>query len=85
MIQNGQFDVPQEKGLPPGTYVVEISAPDTKGPLVVHKSAPGEPALPPTARERIPPEYNSKSKQTIEVTADGDNHFDFDIRSRPAA
>jgi len=79
MIHDGKFQIPQEKGLPPGTFHVEISAPDTAAPLVVQKSAPGEPALPPTAPERIPPEFNSNSKQTVEVTADGDNHFKFDI------
>lgn len=83
-IRDGEFYVPQEKGLPPGMYRVEISSPDSKGPLVVHKSPPGEPALPPTARERIPPEYSSDSKHTIEVTADGENTFDFAINSRPA-
>jgi hypothetical protein len=84
MIENGQFTVPQEKGLPPGTYVVEISAPDPKAPLAVHKSAPGEPALPPTAPERIPAEYNSKSKHTIDVSGDSENHFEFDIHARAA-
>jgi hypothetical protein len=84
MIQNGKFHVPQEKGLPPGAYRVEISSPDTKAPLVVYKGAPGEAALPPTAPERVPPEYNSNSKQTIEVTTDGDNRFVFDIVRRRA-
>jgi hypothetical protein len=79
VVRDGKFHVPQEKGLPPGTYRVEISSPDTAAPPVVYKSAPGEPTLPPTAPERIPPEYNSKSKQTIEVTTAGDNNFKFDI------
>jgi len=81
-IKNGKFHVPQEKGLPPGTYRVEISSPDTRAPLVVYKGAPGEPALPPTAPERIPPEYNFNSKQTVEVTSAGDNDFKFDILRR---
>ena len=85
VIENGEFRVPRSKGLPPGTYAVEISAPDTKGPPVVHRSAPGEPALPPTAVERIPPEYNSQSKHTIEVSADSENHFEFDIQGRAAS
>jgi hypothetical protein len=84
MIQNGEFHVPQEKGLPPGTYRVEISSPDTNAPPVVYKSAPGEPALPPTAPERIPPEYNSQSKHSVDVTADGGNHFKFEIAGRAA-
>jgi hypothetical protein len=85
MIQKGKYHIPQEKGLPPGTYRVEISSPDTKAPLVVYKGAPGEPALPPTAPERIPPEYNSNSKHTVEVRVDGDNHFAFDIVRRRGA
>ncbi len=83
-IAKGEYAVPQEKGLLPGTYLVEISSPDASGELVVHPSAPGEPTLPPTARERIPAEYNSNSKQSVEVTADGENHFDFNIQTRAA-
>ncbi len=26
VVENGEFDIPQEKGLPPGTYQLEISA-----------------------------------------------------------
>ena len=83
VVENGEFDIPQEKGLPPGTYQLEISARDTNAPPVVYRGAPGEPPLPPTAPERIPPEYNTNSKHTIEVTADGDNHFVFDIVNQP--
>lgn len=83
MIHGGKFHIPQESGLPPGTYRVEISAPNTKVPPIAQKVAPGEPALPPTAPERIPAEYNSASKHTVEVSADGDNEFKFDIASRP--
>ncbi|MEX0610712.1 MAG: carboxypeptidase-like regulatory domain-containing protein [Pirellulales bacterium] len=85
MIENGQFTVPQEKGLPPGTYAVEISSPDTKATPVRPKVGPGEPALPPMAPERIPAEYNSKSKHMIEVSADSENHFEFDIQGRAAS
>ena len=85
MIEQGEFLIPQEKGLPPGTYVIEISSPDPSAPLVVYPSAPGEPALPPTAPERIPAEYNSKSKHTVDVSKDGENHFVFEINSRSAS
>ncbi len=84
MIKNGKFYVPQEKGLPPGTYRVEISSPDTAAPPVVYKGAPGEPMLPPTAPERIPVEYNSNSKQTIELATGGNNDFKFNIVRRGA-
>ena len=81
MVQNGEYNIPQEKGLTPGTYHVEISAPDNAAPPIMVRATPGGPGIP-TQPERIPPEYNVDSKQTIEVTADGDNHFDFDIVSR---
>jgi hypothetical protein len=84
VIENGQFTVPQEKGLPPGTYVVEISSPDASAPPVRARTAPGEPAMPALAPERIPPEYSTEGKHTIDVTADGDNHFTFDIKTRAA-
>jgi hypothetical protein len=84
MIHNGEFYIPKEKGLPPGSYLVEISAPDPSAPLVVYRGAPGEPTLPPTAPERIPAEYNVNSKQTVNVTTDGDNHFVIEIASRPS-
>jgi hypothetical protein len=80
-IANGQYQIAQEKGLRPGTYRVEISAPDNSKPAV-SSSAPGQPRGPATAQERIPAEFNDKSKKTVEVTADGDNHFEFDISTR---
>lgn len=80
-IANGQYQIPQEKGLRPGTYRIEISAPDNSKPAASY-TAPGQPRGPATAQERIPAEYNTNSKKTVEVTADGDNHFDFDISVR---
>jgi hypothetical protein len=85
VIENGEFTVPQEKGLPPGTYVVEISSPDANTPPVRPRVRPGEPPLPPLAPERIPPEYNTEGKHTIEVSADSENHFEFDIQTRAAS
>jgi hypothetical protein len=80
-IQNGEFQIPVEKGLPPATYHVEIYSPDTKAPPVSYASPPGGPKMPPTAPERIPAEYNVNSQKTVAVAADKDNHFDFDIAS----
>lgn len=81
-IESGEFNIPQEKGLPPGTYFVEISAPDSSAPLAVYQGGPGQPRLPPTAPERIPAEYNAN--RTVEVTVDGDNNFKFEIDRRRA-
>ena len=84
MIKDGVYDIPQEKGLPPGKYRVEISSPDTKAKPIVIRSAPGEPQAPPMAPERVPAEYNVNSTKTIDVDAAKDNAFNFDIASRPA-
>jgi hypothetical protein len=83
MINGGYYKVPAEKGLLPGIYRVEISAPDNAAPPVMVRSSPGGPGSP-AAPERIPDEYNSDSKHTIEVAAGADNHFDFEIASKRA-
>jgi hypothetical protein len=83
MIQNGQYLVPQSHGLPPGKYHVEINAPDPKAPPIMVSAKPGGPAIP-VAPNRIPPEYNRDSKQTIDVTQDGENHFEFTIVGKRA-
>ena len=83
LIQNGEYLVPQEKGLLPGKYRVEVTSPDLDAPPVMVRDTPGGHGIP-AAPNRIPPEYNVNSQQTVEVTADGENRFVFDIVSKPA-
>jgi hypothetical protein len=83
VVQNGEYRVPAEKGLTPGSYHVEITAPDSNAPPVMVRATPGGPGIP-VAPERVPAEYNVDSNKTIEVSAGGDNHFVFDISSRSA-
>jgi hypothetical protein len=80
LVQAGRFQIPKAKGLLPGKYHVEINAPDDKAPQVLVGAGPGQPGIR-TAPERVPDEYNIKSKQTIEVKTGGDNNFTFDIVS----
>jgi len=80
LIQNGAYHVPQEKGLLAGSYQVEINSPDSAAPPVLDR-----PSGMLMAPERIPAAYNTESKRTIEVSIDGDNEFDFEISSKPAA
>ena len=75
LIRNGAYRLPAEQGLMPGRYRVWISATE---PLPELKE-PGASA-PPT-RELIPPEFNARSTQTVEVTDKGPNRFPFDIPS----
>ena len=46
-IANGQYQIPQEKGLRPGTYRVEMSAPDNSKPAAstAGRDSPGPPPL----------------------------------------
>lgn len=72
LIEHGNYEIPQAKGLPPGKYLVVINAADESAPR-----APGG-----GARELIPMEYNVSSQVTVDLTVDGENHFPFDIVSK---
>lgn len=82
-VHDGAYLIPQEKGLLPGQYHLEIHSPDDKAPPVRVSATPGGPSIP-VAPDRIPAEYNVKSDKTIQVTADGPNEFDFAIVSKQA-
>jgi len=72
MLQEGRFHVAADFGLPPGTYKVKISSPET----------PANPEMIggyPVNVERIPAEFNKNSKLVIEVKPGGGNVFDFSI------
>jgi len=77
MIQDGRYSVPESHGLRPGVYRVRLysSAASSAGPA---PQFPGESG--PPAKERIPPQYNSKSTLTAKVTEDGPNEFNIEIR-----
>jgi hypothetical protein len=83
LIQDGEYRIPQEKGLAPGTYRVEISSPDTSAAPVADRGNPRGPGLM-AAPERIPAKYNVESDKTVEVTAEGENRFPFEIVGDPA-
>lgn len=68
-IKDGEFDIPAAKGLPPGEYLIVISAADPTAPRMPDGAA----------RELIPAEYNAESQKTVDLTVDGENHFVFDI------
>jgi hypothetical protein len=77
-IVNGAYRIPKKKGLSPGKYKVTIYA--GNGKSGEGNASPDSPnAGAPIARERIPPEYNEKSKVVREVIKGGSNEFNFDI------
>jgi len=83
VVHDGAYQIPQEKGLLPGLYHLEIHAPDPGAPPIRVSATPGGPSIP-VAPDRIPAEYNVKSDKTVQVAADGANEFDFAIVSKPA-
>ena len=74
-IDNGQFSIPKARGLKPGKYLVRISSADANAKE--EKAAPGDSRI--LAKNRIPAEWNSDSKQHIDVK-DGATEFTFDIK-----
>lgn len=77
-IADGEYTIPQDKGLPPGEYRVMIFSAklDAEASEMAVVGPPGSSELMP---ERIPPEYNALSKLAVQVKAGEDNQFDFKI------
>jgi len=74
-VTNGEFAIPLEKGLPPGTYTVRLFSAASGGPA---DTMPGEA---PVQKERIPPAWNTSSKEEVVVKEGADNVFSFDVKS----
>ena len=74
VIKDGQYAVPEDQGLPAGKYRIRIFSAGGEAPPL--EEAPGEA---PPMEERIPPDFNATSEKFVEVTAGGDNAFDFSI------
>jgi hypothetical protein len=78
-IANGHYSIPAKVGPKPGTYRVEIRWDQKTGKQVPMKSDP--PNTMDETRQVIPPEYNTRSKLTVEVPPGG-KPFDFDLHSK---
>jgi hypothetical protein len=78
-IRRGVFALARQDGPTPGTYRVRIySSSGVQAP-------PAEGQSENTRRpmvERLPAAYNEGSELQVDVTADGPNHFRFDLRGR---
>jgi len=87
-ITNGEYQVPKERGLKPGKYLVRLTAGDGKTPARISaredKNPKHEAAAPGgstniVSMDLIPDDYNIRSKQQIEIKSDRVNRFDFNI------
>lgn len=79
VITNGKYDIPADHGLMPGTYKVLITSGDGKTPVDSPDGLPGPTGANIVSKDRIPPEYNTDTKQSVTVTDSGPNQFDFTI------
>ena len=77
MVLNGQYDVPEVKGLLPGKYEVRIYWPT---PVVAKPGAPGPLGLAPPV-ERVPNKYNNQTELVTDVELGGKSQFDFDLHT----
>lgn len=86
MFSEGHYELEAAKGLTPGTYVVKIFAQATEtaqaSPEDLMTGRARDSNRPQAPQQKIPPEFNTNSTQVIEVTPDGPNKFDFDIKSK---
>jgi hypothetical protein len=77
LIKAGTYSIPAHEGATLGKYRVVIY--DTyETPPLPAGHMPGD-DLPPAPKPKVPPEWNSKSQNTIEVTEKGPYKFNFDI------
>ena len=76
VIANGAYSLPAAKGLQPGSYQVAIDSADPTGQTATPTQY--SMAIPVS---RIPLKYNGETTLTADVTADGDNEFDFQLES----
>ena len=75
LISDGAYNIPQDKGLRPGKYIVRISAPSG---LLSGQGAPGSGKME-LPKERVSEIYNSKSKLEVEVKQESSQTFDFEV------
>jgi hypothetical protein len=77
-IENGEFRIPRDSGLAPGTYKVSVFSYDQKGAKVQSEEVPGDPGNT-QFRERIPKKYNAETTLSVEVKKGGSNVFDLKL------
>ena len=81
-IVSGRYSIPAHEGVTPGNYRVSITDFVPTPPLPAGHM-PGD-DLPPAPKPKVPADWNSKSKRTIDVKKEGPFKFDFDIVTKKA-
>jgi hypothetical protein len=91
IIENGAYNIPEIKGLPPGKYLVRITSSTfgpSRNPSDRSTALPSNTALPrkgiacTPGKQRIAAQYNKESQLTAEVIAGQSATFDFNTTSK---
>jgi hypothetical protein len=77
-ILKGAYKIPRQSGLKPGKYLVQITSGDGKTPANEEIAAPGG-STNIVSVDLIPEDWNTRSKQQVEVKSNDANKFNFDI------
>ena len=80
IITGGSYSIAAKDGLTAGKYRVAILD-NVPTPPLPAGYMPGD-DLPPSPPPQVPPEWNSESQHTIELSADGPFEFNFDISTK---
>jgi hypothetical protein len=80
IIQNGRYQFMSTPGLEPGAYRVRITSRESPMRRANPNAPPDSELMDPKAKERIPPEYNVKTKLQAKVVKGGSNTFNFDLK-----
>ncbi len=76
-IKDGKYAIDRAMGPVPGKYKVSISS---RPPIKLDPNEPPGPAPKPEP-EKVPAEFNTKTTLTKEVVGEGENVFNFDLKS----
>jgi hypothetical protein len=76
-IMDGKYAIDRAMGPVPGKYKVSISS---RPPIKLDPNEPPGPAPKPEP-EKVPAEFNAKTTLTKEVVGEGENVFDFSLKS----
>ncbi len=82
-VVDGRYSIPRENGLKPGKYLIRVTSGD--GVTAINPVDPDAGPGPTggtniVSKDRVPADWNVRSKQEVTVTAEGPNTFDFDIK-----
>lgn len=82
-VEEGAFRFEKAEGPPPGRYKVEIVDVRPTGKMIPDPDSRSGTIA--EVRNTIPPRYNARTELAVEVKADAENTFTFDLSTRKLA